>query len=343
MKDPTNERKVEHINIINKDSNIDRKKFYFDYFHLVHRALPEINYNTIDTSIELLKKHLAFPLLISSMTGGDHELVRTINRNLAIAAEETNVALGVGSQRVAFTHPAARSSFELRQYAPNALLFANLGAVQLNYGFTIEHCRKAVDMLRADALIFHLNPLQEAVQPEGDTNFTNLSEKIAAIAEQLEVPIILKEVGAGISVQDVNLLIDKGVYYIDVAGSGGTSWSRIEHYRHSESKNDEIGLTFQDWGIPTPMALDNLKIYRDRITVFASGGLRNGVDMVKAVILGARLCGLASPFLQPAMESAEHVIKRVMRLKREFQTAMFLLGVTEFNDLHFNKELLVEP
>jgi isopentenyl-diphosphate delta-isomerase len=343
MKDPTNKRKVEHINIINKDQNVDRKKFYFDNLSLVHRALPEIDYTAIDTSVELFNKRLSFPLLISSMTGGDHELVRTINRNLAIAAQETQVALGVGSQRVAFTHPGARSSFELRKYAPNALLFANLGAVQLNYGFTIEHCRKAVDMLQADALIFHLNPLQEAVQPEGDTNFANLAVKIAAIAEQLEVPVILKEVGAGISAKDVSLLIDKGVHYIDVAGSGGTSWSRIEHYRHSEGKNEEIGITFQDWGLSTPMAIKALQKYRDQMTVIASGGLRNGIDMVKAIILGARLCGLASPFLQPAMESQDQVIERIIRLKREFQTAMFLLGVAKFDDLHFNPDLLIEP
>lgn len=266
----------------------------------------------------------------------------TINRNLATAAQACGVAMGVGSQRVMFTHPEARPSFDLRPFAPTALLFANLGAVQLNYGFTIDHCRRAVKAVGADALYLHLNPLQEAVQPEGNVDFSGLAAKIGAVARDLEVPVIVKEVGAGISPADANLLAAQGIRYIDVAGSGGTSWSRIEHFRRQEEA-DDLGLLFQDWGNPTPLALYALRPLTDRVTLVASGGIRSGIDMVKAVILGASLCGLAKPFLKPAMESAEAVIRVIERLKKEFVVAMFLLGVSNTAQLKKNDSLLWNP
>ena len=342
MSDDTNKRKIEHIDIIAADHEVDRRKYYFDGIHLTHRALPELDLERIDPSVTFMGKRLSFPLLISSMTGGDHDLIRTINRNLATAAEATGVAMGVGSQRVMFTNPAARDSFELRTQAPAALLFANLGGVQLNCDFTLDHCRQAVGALDADGLYFHLNPLQEAVQPEGDTNFSGLAEKICGIAQQLGTPVILKEVGTGISPADVDLVIDKGIRYIDVAGAGGTSWSRIEHRRNAKIEDaNNLGESFQDWGISTPLALKLLSPYRDRITLIASGGVRNGIDMAKAVILGAALCGLASPFLEAAKESAERVIAVVHTLKREFVTAMFLLGMDRIDRLQGNDELII--
>ena len=339
MKDLINIRKVQHIEIINTDEKVDRSKNYFDGIYLKHRALPELDLAEIDPSVVFMNKKLSFPLLISSMTGGDYEIVNTINKNCAIAAQETGVAMGVGSQRVMFSSPEARKSFAVRQYAPDALLFSNLGAVQLNYGFDISHCRDAVKTVGADALYFHLNPLQEAVQPEGDTNFAGLAGKIGKIATQLEVPVILKEVGAGISDADVELLFNKNIHYIDVAGSGGTSWSRIESLRNKDG--NDLGIKFQDWGIPTPVALSKLEKYRDKITLVASGGLRNGLDMIKSVILGASLCGMAKPFLKPAMESPEAVINVIKMLKREFTVAMFLLGVRDFKSLQFNKSLML--
>ena len=202
MDELTNDRKLEHINIVNADEQVDRQKYYFDKIHLVHRALPELDLKEVDPSISFMEKQLAFPLLISSMTGGDQEVVQRINKNLATAAEQAGVALAVGSQRVMFTHPEARSSFELRQYAPNALLLANLGAVQLNYGFGVEHCEKAIRAVGADGIYLHLNPLQEAVQPEGDVNFSGIAEKIGQVAGGLEKPIIVKEVGAGMAAKD---------------------------------------------------------------------------------------------------------------------------------------------
>ena len=248
MLDPTNDRKLEHINIIRDDKEIDRKKYYFDAIRLRHRALPELALNDIDTSIDFMGKKLSFPLLISSMTGGDHNSLRQINKNLAIAAEATGVAMGVGSQRVMFINQEARDSFVLRQHAPSTLLFANLGAVQLNYGFTSKHCQEAIDVVGADALCFHLNPLQEAIQPEGDTDFSNLASKIGTVAADIKKPVILKEVGAGISSQDVEKVIHHGVKYIDVAGCGGTSWSRIEYHRQDKNKVNRAGMLFQDWG-----------------------------------------------------------------------------------------------
>jgi len=341
MSDTTNARKVEHIDIINRDAYVDRRKGYFDDVLLKHRALPEVDLAGIDTSSTFLGKRLSFPLLISCMTGGDHELVRTININLAKAAEATGVAMGVGSQRVMFTTPQARRSFELRAFAPTALLFGNLGAVQLNYGFTLDHCREAVAVLQADALCLHLNPLQEAVQPEGDTNFAGLTDKIAAVAKSLGKPVIAKEIGSGIQREDAELLLEQGVRILDIAGSGGTSWSRVEHHRRAAGSTDEIGLSFQDWGIPTPRALADLAPLRERVTLIASGGIRSGIDMVKAMVLGASLCGLASPFLQPAMESHEAVIAAIERLRREFRTAMFLCGIASIERLIGNRALIL--
>jgi isopentenyl-diphosphate delta-isomerase len=332
-------RKVEHVKIVAQKGETDRRKFYFDEIRLTHRALPEIDLKAIDPSVEFMGKKLSFPLLISSMTGGGDKLFKKINTNLAEAAEAEGVAMGVGSQRIFFTEPTARSSFDLRGVAPSALLFSNLGAVQFNEDMTLQHARAVVQVLKADALCLHLNPLQEAVQPGGDTNFSNLRKKIGEIVQGLEVPVIVKEVGAGISVADANLLIEAGVKYIEVAGSGGTSWSRVEGER---SDDPSLGELFQDWGIPTPEALRALAPYRDRVTLIASGGIRSGVDMAKAVVLGASLCGVARPFLNPAMESVEAVRKVIQRMKREFVTAMFLLGADRVKKIQGHEELILK-
>jgi isopentenyl-diphosphate delta-isomerase len=343
MDSSTNNRKLQHIRIVQSDLGVDRRKLYFDGVLLRHRALPEINLADVDPSVEFLGKRLSFPLMITSMTGGDHEILRRVNRNLARAAEATGVAMAVGSQRVMFSNPSARDSFELREVAPTTVLCANLGAVQLNYGFGIQECRRAVEVLAADALCLHLNPLQEAVQPEGDTNFAGLAEKIGLVARELEVPVILKEVGSGMSAPDVELALRAGIRIVDVAGAGGTSWSRVEHHRRRDSAAEGLGLVFQDWGIPTPLALWLLRPYRDRLQLIASGGIRTGLDMAKAIVLGASLCGMASPFLEPALESAQRVIEKIERLKREFVTAMFLLGVAKVAEMRGNDSLLLEP
>ena len=338
-------RKAEHVEIVAKDDLMDRRKFYFDDIYLTHHALPEINLKDVDPSIEFLGKKLSFPFMISSMTGGPGAELEKINRNLAAAAEAEGVAMGVGSQRVLFSESSARASFDLRGVAPNALLFANLGAVQLNYGMTPEQVQSAIDVLKADALILHLNPLQEAIQPEGDTDFSNLWKKIEQLLSGLPalssveggIPVIVKEVGAGISKFDAEKLIAAGVKFIDVAGAGGTSWSRIEAARCDDPSFGEL---FQDWGLPTPQALKQLAPLD--VTLIASGGVRTGIDMAKAMILGASLCGVARPLLTPAMKSVDAVREGIQRIKKEFVTAMFLLGARTVDDLKGNEDLILK-
>lgn len=343
MSDSTNSRKSEALDILREDPRVERRGLTFDAIRLRHRALPELDLDEVDASLTFLGKSLSFPLLISSMTGGDHEALREINLRLAEAAETAGVAMGVGSQRVMFTHPASRSGFALRSVAPRALLFANLGAVQLNYGFGLEQAREAISVLDADGLYVHLNPLQEAIQPEGNRNFSGLAEKIGGLAKQLPVPVLLKEVGAGFSREDAELALRHELHIFDVAGTGGTSWSRIENHRRRKFFNDDLGLTFQDWGLPTPFALRELATLGERATLIASGGIRTGLDMVKAVLLGASLCGVARPFLEAAFESVERVVETIERFRREFRTAMFLLGARTARELRDNpKRYLVE-
>ncbi len=339
MSDRTNDRKIEHIRAIEQDPLTDRQGHWFDRIRLTHRALPECSLETVDPTVELFGKRLSFPLLISSMTGGDHQLIQRINANLAEAAERCQVALAVGSQRVMFSQPGARASFALRERAPTTVLIGNVGAVQLNYGFGVEQCREAIDCLGADALYLHLNPLQEAVQPEGDTDFRGLADKLAELVAVLPKPLLLKEVGCGLAPEDIALGYAAGVRYFDLAGSGGTSWSRIEYHRGDGS---DLGLKFQDWGVPTPLALQRAEPWIGRATLIASGGLRDGIDMAKSVILGASLCGLAAPFLAPARESADAVVAAIEQLRREFTTAMFLLGMPDIASMHNNRALIVE-
>jgi isopentenyl-diphosphate delta-isomerase len=327
-----NKRKQDHLRILADDPQTDRNKGWFDGVKLKHRALPQIDLDEVDTSISFIDKTLSFPLIISCMTGGDGEDFLKINRNLAQAAEATGVALGVGSQRVMLEDNAAAESFRLREYAPNVLLFGNLGAVQLNNGVGLDDCRRLVETCGVDALYLHLNPLQEAIQPEGNTNFGNLAQRIADIVEGLDVPVIVKEVGCGIGPDDALLLMEAGVRYIDVAGSGGTSWSRIESHRSDDS--GETGIAFQDWGLPTPETLRQLMpLCRGRAELIASGGIRSGIDMVKALVLGASACGIAAPFIKPAMESPEAVVAHIEELRRQFRIAMFLLGAKTASEL----------
>ena len=336
----TARRKREHLDAIAQDPAIERGDSGFAAIRLTHRALPEIALADIDTRCEFLGKTLRLPLLISSMTGGDDPEIRRINHNLAQAAEQCGVALAVGSQRVQFTNPAAEASFRLREIAPNTVLLANLGAVQLNYGFGVEYCRRAVETLAADGLYLHLNPLQEAVQPEGDTNFAGLAAKIAAVARALPVPVLLKEVGSGLSPADIALGKRAGIRHFDLAGRGGTSWSRIEHHRRRDPA-DSLGLTFQDWGLTTVDALRLNRAAHLDVILIASGGIRNGIDMAKAVLLGAELCGIAAPFLAAAQDSAAAVIAAIKRLEREYRTALYLLGCRDNAALRDNTALLL--
>jgi len=300
-------------------------------YSFVHDALPEIDLDEIDLGTTFLGKPLKAPILISSMTGG-FALARKVNRNLALAAQELGLAMGVGSQRVALEEPRVAESFKVRELAPDILLLGNLGAVQLNYGYGIEQCRQAVRMIRADGLVLHLNVLQEAIQPEGNRNFKGLSEKIAQVCRGLEVPVVAKEVGSGISAEVALRLKQAGVKAIDVAGRGGTSWYAVEA-RRAAQRGQPTDQTFADWGIPTVEALISVREAVADLEIVASGGIRNGLDIAKAIALGANLCGMGQPLLAPAMESTEKVIKFLSWIIYEIKVAMLCVGAKNIGAL----------
>ncbi len=331
-------RKSDHIRINLEQDVRSGLTTGLEHYRFIHRALPELNLDQVDLSVTLFNKRLRLPLLISSMTGGTPE-ADAINRILASAAQEEGIAMGVGSQRAAIENADYASSFQVRQYAPDILLFANLGAVQLNYGFTIEHCQRAVDMIQADALILHLNALQEAVQVEGQTRFAGLLRKIESVCHSMTVPVIAKEVGWGVSEQDVHLLVDAGVSAIDVAGAGGTSWSQVEMHRASNESQANLAAAFVDWGIPTAEAICNVRRVTTELPVIASGGLRTGVDIAKCLALGATLGGMAGPFLKAAAHSLELTLQMIQGIGREIQVCMFATGAV--NNLALRQGRLV--
>ena len=298
----------------------------FEKIHLKHKALPELDFARIDTTLTLFNKQLAAPILISSMTGGTQSGA-AFNHTLALAAEHCGIAMGVGSQRAAIENPERAESFNIRKFAPNALLFANLGAVQLNYGYGIDECKMAVDMLEADALYLHLNPLQEALQPEGNHNFSGLLPKIEAVCRSLPVPVLVKEVGWGIDLDIARKLLEVGVAGIDVAGAGGTSWAKVEMYRQPDPLRAPINQAFSDWGIPTAQNLLQLRELEGNPIIFASGGLQDGVDLAKALALGAKLGGFARKFLIAANSGESELINQIEMIKMQLKTAMFACGV----------------
>jgi isopentenyl-diphosphate delta-isomerase len=319
-------RKSDHIRInLEEDVNFHTLTTGLEKYHFLHQALPELDLAEVDSSVSFLGKQLKAPLLISSMTGGT-ERAQTINRILAEAAEISGIAMGFGSQRVAIEDPSLANTFQMRPIAPSTVLLANIGAVQLNYGYTIEHCRRAVDMIDADALILHFNALQEAVQPEGDTKFKGLLSKIEQVCRILSVPVIAKEVGWGFSAETVRWLVDAGVAAVDVAGAGGTSWSQVEMYRAQTEAQQRVAATFADWGIPTSQAVLAAKRAAPRIPIIASGGLRTGLDMAKCIALGATLGGMAGPFLKAAVNSLEAVLDQIKITQTELRIAMFCIG-----------------
>jgi isopentenyl-diphosphate delta-isomerase len=314
------DRKAEHLRLA-LDPGMQPPRNFFDDYRLEHRALPEIDYREVDVGCSFLGRDLKAPLLISCMTGGTAEAAR-LNRNLAVAAEACGIGIGVGSQRKGLEDPATAPTFRIRPYAPSVPVLANLGAVQLNYGYGIEECRAAVDMIGADALVLHLNPLQEAIQPEGQRNFAGLLDKIGRIAGGLGVPVIVKEVGCGISRAVAEALLGVGVRIVDTAGAGGTSWARIEAAR---ADDERLGDLFSEWGIPTPQAIGRLRDLPG-LTVIGSGGVRHGIDAAKALAAGADLVGMAYRFLCAADVSAEKVVEEVGRVVEGLRMSMFCVG-----------------
>jgi len=335
----TSARKADHVRI-NLEENVAAKGVTsgFEEYRFVNSALPEIDLHDVDLSTEIFGRRLAAPILISCMTGGSEES-RRINQVLARVAQANGLAMGLGSGRALLEHPELLPSFDVRPLAPDVLLFANLGAVQLNRGYGIEECRRLVETLQADALVLHLNALQEALQPEGDACFAGLLSKIAALCAVLDVPVVAKEVGWGIAPDGVRQLFDAGVSAVDVAGAGGTSWSEVERHRITEPWQARVAAAFADWGIPTAECVRGATRVAGRGLIFASGGVRDGVDAAKALALGADLVGLAGPFLRAAGTDRKTADALAREIVETLRIAAFGVGARSVDELRFSPRL----
>jgi isopentenyl-diphosphate delta-isomerase len=311
----------------------------FEEYRLINCALPEIDLQDVDTSCSIFGRRLQAPLLISCMTGGT-EQARTINTVLARVAQQYGLAMGLGSARALLERPELLDTFDVRAAAPDVLLFANLGAVQLNKGYGVDDCRKLLEMLRADALVLHLNAVQEAVQPEGDSCFRGLIDKIANVCAKLDAPVIVKEVGWGIAPDEVNALFEAGVAAVDLAGAGGTSWSEVERYRIAEPWRANVAANFAGWGIPTAECLRRAVEMGPTGLLIASGGIRSGLDAVKAIAIGADLVGIAGPFLRAGAQSFESASDLAREYVEVLRIAMFALGAPTIDRLRFTKRII---
>lgn len=337
----TQTRKDDHIKIcLDEKVQFNQVTNGLEKYTFSHNCLPELDYQDIDISTNFLDKKLSSPILISSMTGGT-ENAQFINQRLAIIAQKYRLAMGIGSGRVIIEKPEVAKTFQVRSLTPDILLLANIGAVQLNYGYTWRECLKLVKILEADALILHLNPLQECIQPEGDTNFKDLLAKIAVLCEKMPVPVIVKEVGNGISATMAEKLINIGVKAIDVAGAGGTSWAMVESERSDNKLKRELGKTFANWGIPTADCVADIAKKYPKIPLIASGGIRNGLEIAKLLALGADVVGLAYPFLKAAMTSMETLEELVELLNTEIKTVLFCTGNKDIKSLQQSDYLKV--
>ena len=330
------QRKDKHIHINLSEDVQSSLGTGLDRIHLVHNALPEIALAEVDPSSTFFSRKLNYPVLISSMTGGTQR-ASEINQILAEVAQEFGFAMGVGSQRISLENPETSYSFNVRKTAPDILLFANLGAVQLNYGYSLEHCQRAMDAIEADALILHLNPLQEALMDNGDTDFSGLLKKIEAVCNSLQKPVVVKEVGWGISALTAKRLVGAGVSAIDVAGAGGTSWSQVEKFRSKNPIQKMIADDFRSWGIGTVDALVEIRSIFPEIMLIASGGLKNGVDIIKCIALGASLGGLARPFLISADKSLVETRVFAQKITGQIKVAMFAAGARTLSELKEEK------
>lgn len=335
----TQTRKDDHLRIcLEEDVQFRQLSNGLERYRFTHCCLPELNLDQIDISTTFLGKPLLAPILISSMTGGT-EKAKQINYRLAEVAQTYKLAMGVGSQRVAVEKSDVADTFAVRSLAPDILLLANLGAVQLNYTYGIDQCLRVIELLEADALILHLNPLQECIQPKGDTNFKGLLDKIHKICNKLPVPVIAKEVGNGISGKMAGKLIEAGVSAIDVAGAGGTSWAKVESERADNILQRQLGQTFADWGLPTADCIVQIRKDYPSIPLIASGGLRNGLEVAKAIALGADIAGLAFPFLKAASHSTQALHELIKLLIAEITTVLFCTSCPTLNDLKHTDSL----
>jgi len=340
------QRKLDGLKVpLNKEVQAKTTSTYLEYVQLVHNALPELNFDEIDTSTTFLNHKFAAPLIIDSMTGGTPEAAK-INERLAETAEELGLGMGLGSQRAGLKSKELAETYSIaREHAPNTFLIANIGGAQLAKGLTIDEAKQIIDMINANALVVHLNPLQELIQPEGEPQFKGVYQKIADLVKSLSVPVIVKEVGAGISKEVAFKLQLIGVNAINVAGSGGTSWAGVEKLR-AESMGDELkvhlGEMFWDWGIPTAASLIEVK-KAVQLPLVASGGLRNGLEVAKCLTIGADMCAMAFPFLKQAAASKEAVVQFANLLLNELKSTMYLVGAKDVKALKASRHVLTGP
>jgi isopentenyl-diphosphate Delta-isomerase len=328
-----NKRKADHIQIcLDEEVNGRGVTTGFEQFSFIHQALPEVDFTEINVETFFLEKKVATPFLISSMTGGT-EKAMTINQNLAIAAEEKGWSFALGSGRAAIEDPERAYTFQIRKYAPSIPIIANVGAVQLNYGFGVDECKKIVEIVEADALVLHLNSLQEIIQPEGNTNFRGLFQKIKELCQSFSLPIGVKEVGWGINSQWAQRLFDAGVSFIDVAGAGGTNWSQVEKLRSTDPLKRAVADAISGLGIPTAECLLDIKQIERTGTLMASGGINNGVEAAKAIALGADFVGFGRSILAEAVTSEEALIERFTQTEYELKAAMFSIGAASIHEL----------
>ncbi len=332
MTSATSSRKLDHIRIC-LEKPVEAEARPFDDLVMIHRALPEIDEKEIDTECSFLGRHMKAPLIISAMTGG-HPEVKKINVRLAQAAEETGVALGVGSQRAALEDKSLEDTFcAVRDAAPDVPIVGNIGAVQLKRSGP-EVLGRLAEMIDADAVAVHLNFLQESIQPEGDKDASGVLEAIRS-ALSGSVPLIVKETGAGISREVASELVEAGVKVIDVSGAGGMSWSGVEAYRAAEKGDlelEQMGRLFWNWGVPTPASI--VECRAAGVDVISSGGVRSGLDVAKSLALGAFLAGAALPMLAPATKSKDAVVKAIKAYQRGLRISMFLCGCENLSQLN---------
>jgi isopentenyl-diphosphate delta-isomerase len=342
MDDPktTAQRKLDHVRINLEEDVGSTLSNGFERYRFEHEALPELSLADVGLATTFLGRPVGHPLMVSSMTGGARGL-GDINLRLAEAAQARGLAMGVGSQRAGLESAESAGSFRVRDVCPDVLLLANLGAIQLNYGYGVEECRRAVDMIRADGLILHLNPLQEALQPEGDTNWSGLLRRIEEVVRHVAVPVLVKEVGWGISAATARRLAEAGVAAIDVAGAGGTSWSEVERHRAPSERRRAVAAAFAGWGIPTAESLQSVRASAPGVEVVASGGLRDGLDVAKALALGAQLAGMAGPLLRAASASTDAVLDVVDTVGETLRVAMFAAGIPDIAALRGTPRLVL--
>lgn len=336
----TGERKIEHVRLcLNEEVGGIGVTTGFEHYRFQHNALPELNFDDISLHTSFLERDVRTPLLISSMTGGS-EATGAINARLASAAQRRGWALGVGSVRAAVERSELAATFDVRDKAPDIPVIANIGAVQLSYGFGIEECRRAIDIAGADYLVLHLNGLQEVFQPEGNTGFASLLSQIEKVCHSLEVPVGVKEVGWGIDGDTAARLYAAGVAFIDVAGAGGTSWSQVEKFRNRDPIRRAAAEAFADWGIPTADCISEVRAVSPEGALIGSGGLKHGVDAAKALALGADLAGFGRNLLGPAVASEEALDAALAQVELELKIAMFGIGAPDLATLRGTSRLI---